>query len=181
MRSYRRKNSYDDISRLNALAQDLGGSATGYDVTATFEFNPASQIVTRAQSNNLYDYPITNSNQSYTVNGRNQYTQIAGDGAASLTWDANGNLTCDGATTFGYDTENRLVSASGAKNASLTYDPLGRLYKVTSAGVTTQFVYDGDRLIEVTEAVDQPGEQFHGPHLLVDRGKGQQYFQGLFE
>jgi RHS repeat-associated protein len=39
------------------------------------------------------------------------------------------------------------VSASGAKNATLTYDPLGRLYQVTSGGVTTRFLYDGDRLI----------------------------------
>ncbi|MGB5104032.1 MAG: RHS repeat-associated core domain-containing protein, partial [Steroidobacteraceae bacterium] len=34
-----------------------------------------------------------------------------------------------------------------AKSATLSYDPLGRLHQVTSAGVTTRFVYDGDRLI----------------------------------
>jgi RHS repeat-associated protein len=39
------------------------------------------------------------------------------------------------------------VSASGARNASLAYDPLGRLYQVTSGANTTRFVYDGDRLI----------------------------------
>jgi len=81
---------------------------------------------------------------AYVTNGRNQYTQVGG---TTHTWDANGNLTGDGATTFGYDTENRLTSASGAKSATLTYDPLGRLYQVTSAGVTTRFLYDGDRLI----------------------------------
>ncbi len=45
--------------------------------------------------------------------------------------DANGNLTSDGSTTFTYDVENRLVSASGAKSAQLRYDPLGRLYEIT--------------------------------------------------
>jgi RHS repeat-associated protein len=47
----------------------------------------------------------------------------------------------------GYDAENRLVSASGAKNATLTYDPMGRLYQVADAAGTQRFLYDGDRLI----------------------------------
>jgi hypothetical protein len=34
-------------------------------------------------------------------------------GPASFAYDADGNLTSDGSTTFAYDVENRLVSASG--------------------------------------------------------------------
>jgi RHS repeat-associated protein len=101
-------------------------------------------MVTRSLSNEAYEYPITNSVQSYAVNGRNQYTQVGG---TTHTWDANGNLTSDGLTAFGYDTENRLVSASGAKTAALKYDPLGRLYEVSTTSGVTRFVYDGDRLI----------------------------------
>jgi RHS repeat-associated protein len=52
-----------------------------------------------------------------------------------------------GVTTFGYDTENRLTSATGAKTATLTYDPLGRLFQVSNASGTARFLYDGDRLI----------------------------------
>jgi RHS repeat-associated protein len=63
-------------------------------------------------------------------------------------YDANGNLTADGATSYVYDAENRLVSASGAHNATLAYDPLGRLYQVTSGTSTTRFLYDGDALVE---------------------------------
>ncbi len=107
-------------------------------------------MAARSQTNNNYDYPIGLVNQTYNSNGRNQYTQIVGTGGGTPAWDPNGNLTSDGLptpTNFLYDTENRLTSASGAKTATLTYDPLGRLYQVTSAGVTTRFVYDGDRLI----------------------------------
>ena len=44
--------------------------------------------------------------------------------------------------------ENRLVAASGAKNAALLYDPLGRQFQVSSAATgTTQFLYDGDDLV----------------------------------
>lgn len=74
----------------------------------------------------------------------NQYTSVAG---ATHTYDANGNLTSDGSTNFVYDAENRLVSASGAKMATLSYDPLGRLFQVSGGSDTTQFLYDGDRLV----------------------------------
>ena len=67
-------------------------------------------------------------------------------GGASLTYDANGNLTSDGSTAFAYDIENRLKSASGAKTATLKYDPYERLYEVVGAS-TTRFVYDGDAMI----------------------------------
>ncbi|MBV8687138.1 MAG: hypothetical protein JOZ90_06890, partial [Alphaproteobacteria bacterium] len=87
-------------------------------------------------------YAVT---RSYSVNGLNQYTAA---GPATFAYDANGNLTSDGATTFVYDAENRLVSASGARSATLSYDPLGRLWQVSGASGTTRFVYDGDRLIE---------------------------------
>src|SRR3546814_15508145 len=97
----------------------FNGSGTANDVAMTFAYNPASQIVTRSLSNNAYEFPLANSVQTYAVDGRNQYTQITGDTPATLSWDANGNLTSDGATSFGYDAENRLTSASGAKNASL--------------------------------------------------------------
>ncbi len=138
----------DPISRLLSISQNLDGAGTTNDVGIGFAYNPASQIAARSQTNAVYEYPITSANSVYApANGRNQYTQITGAGAATFGWDANGNLTSDGTTTYGYDTENRLTSASGAKNATLSYDPLGRLYQVTSAGVSTRFVYDGDRLI----------------------------------
>lgn len=40
-----------------------------------------------------------------------------------------------------YDAENRLVSATGATPATLSYDPMGRLFQ-TSGGApgTTQFL-----------------------------------------
>lgn len=85
-----------------------------------------------------------NVDRSYTANGLNQYTAA---GPATFTYDANGNLASDGSTTYLYDVENRLVSASGAKNAVLRYDPLGRLYETVSGSVTTRFLTDGDELV----------------------------------
>src|SRR3954462_3684524 len=46
--------SYDAVSRLSSLTLDLGGVATTNDVTFPYAYNPASQIVGRNASNNLY-------------------------------------------------------------------------------------------------------------------------------
>ena len=51
---------------------------------------------------------------NYLVNGRNQYTQIAGEGAAKLSHDANGNLTSDGITRFVYDGDRLVAEYNGA-------------------------------------------------------------------
>jgi RHS repeat-associated protein len=75
--------------------------------------------------------------------GLNQYTAA---GPASFTYDANGNLTSDGSTSYVYDAENRLVSASGGHSATLSYDPLGRLWQVAAPSGTTRFIYDGDHI-----------------------------------
>jgi uncharacterized protein RhaS with RHS repeats len=64
-------------------------------------------------------------------------------GPNPYTYDANGNLISDGLTNYVYDVENRLVSASGAKTASLAYDRLGRLFQVSSPATgTARFLYD---------------------------------------
>jgi RHS repeat-associated protein len=86
----------------------------------------------------------------YTANGLNQYSRItsAGYAATNPTYDANGNLVSDGGINYIYAIENRLVSASGEHNGSLVYDPLGRLFQVSSASTgTTRFLYDGDALV----------------------------------
>jgi RHS repeat-associated protein len=87
--------------------------------------------------------------------------------STGFAYDANANLTSDGFTTYGYDVENRLVSAGGAYGAALAYDPNGRLFQlagtaVWGSGITwgasssqpfrwnsasTQFLYDGDALV----------------------------------
>lgn len=98
--------------------------------------------------------------RSYTTNGLNQHTAA---GRASFGYDANGNLTSDGSTTFVYDIENRLVGASGGRSASLRYDPLGRLYETVGSSGTTRFLYDGDALVgEYDGAGNLPRRYVHG-------------------
>ncbi|HKU17422.1 MAG TPA: RHS repeat-associated core domain-containing protein, partial [Steroidobacteraceae bacterium] len=153
-------NEYDAISRLSSLTNNLAGSAA--DQTLQFGYNPASQITSRIESNDAYASTTPDGvTRGYNVNGLNQYTSVGG---AAHAYDLNGNLTSDGATSFVYDTENRLVSASGAKSATLTYDPMGRLFQVSAASGTTQFLYDGDKLVAEYNASGTVLRRYvHGP------------------
>ena len=151
---------YDGASRLSSLGHNLLGNP--YDVTTTFAYNPASQVLSTTRSNDAYAWTgHHNNSKAYTPNGLNQYDAVAG---AAYTYDKNGNLTSDGATTYAYDLENRLISASGANNATLTYDPLGRLDLVGGGSGSTRFIYDpgwasgagsDDLVVEIAASVVQ--------------------------
>lgn len=134
----------DPARRLSSLRYDFNGSSK--DLTLSYRYNFASQIKSKYASNDTYDFVGESTTYGdYELNALNQYTSINGK---ALTYDDNGNLTSDGSTTYRYDVENRLVSASGARNATLTYDPLGRLSSVKSNGQPRTFIYDGDQLVK---------------------------------
>ena len=119
--------SYDAASRLQALAQDLAGSAR--DLNLGFAYNSAGQIRSTTRDNGAYAWTgAVNVDRAYAVNGLNQLTQ---SGSVALGYDARGNLTSSGATAYTYDIENRMTAAGGA---SLSYDPLGRLFYTSGAG-----------------------------------------------
>lgn len=139
---------YDSLGRLTS--QNIVPSNARYQVQFGFNYNAASQIVQEWRDNNAYAWTGTaNGSTSYSTNGQNQYTAV---GSASIGYNANGNLISDGSTTYGYDIENRLTTASGSHNATLVYDPLGRLYEVDGSSGTTKLIYDGDALVEETDA-----------------------------
>ena len=103
----------------------------------------------------------------------NQYVSAGG---ATFSYDANGNLTGDGATSYVYDVENHLVEASGGRTAQMVYDPLGRLFQTSggAAGVT-RFHYDGDDLVAEYDAAGGILRRYmHGPGsdepILWDEG-----------
>ncbi|MEA3061938.1 MAG: hypothetical protein QOJ94_1719 [Sphingomonadales bacterium] len=157
---------YDAASRLTNLSHDLAGSSA--DQTLGFGYNSASQVVSRTSANDAFaSNSAYNVSRAYTVNGLNQYTQA---GPAAFQYDANGNLTNDGSSSFVYDAENRLASASGAKNAGLVYDPLGRLWQTSGGSAPlTQFLYDGDALIGEYDSAGTMNRRYvHGADAGTD-------------
>ncbi|HYD37043.1 MAG TPA: RHS repeat-associated core domain-containing protein, partial [Allosphingosinicella sp.] len=134
---------YDAAMRLSTLANDL--PFPGTDLSIDYGWNPAGQIVGLARNNDSYVWTRAMPGRTYAADGLNRYASVSG---TAYSYDLNGNLTFDGSTAYAYDAENRLVGASGLNNAALVYDPLGRLFQVSSAATgTTQFLYDGDDLV----------------------------------
>lgn len=166
---------YDALSRPTSIVHDFSGTAA--DVTLGYSYNPAGQIYSQSSNNDAYA-SNTNYNVSrpYRSSGLNQYSQA---GPANFTYDANGNLTSDCSSTFVYDVESRLVSASGAKNAALLYDPLGRLFQLSGgAAGTLEFLLDGAALVaEYDGAQTRPHVYVHGvgadvPLVWYENGSG---------
>jgi len=109
---------------------------------------------------------------TYAYDGASNLTGVSVDGSATagfevdaadritspgFTYDAAGNLTCDGARTFAYDAACRLVSvtdaAIGATIATYTHDAFNRRTSATEGSATVFFHYDGasSRVIAETD------------------------------
>lgn len=134
-----------------AANNDLTGltqSFTGSSVSFTYGYNDAGQRTSVNVSNGSFLYhPPSASSVAYAPNSVNQYATV---GAASLTYDGNGNLTGDGVASYGYDTENHLISASALGNTiAYAYDPLGRRASKTINATVTRFVAAGNQ--EITD------------------------------
>jgi len=124
---------YDPMSRLASLTSDLAGTTN--DLSKTFAYSPASQITSETRSNDSYAFLKSDATTTTTTNGLNELLTING---ASVTYDANGNLASDPSSgwSFGYDIENELTGANGpGKSVTLSYDPLGRLWKIAGGGI----------------------------------------------
>ena len=140
--------TYDSLNRPTGAnwtpAPTTTPSATGAAVTFGHTYNKVNQRIGQSASDNSWlNYPAaTPGTTGYTANDLNQYTAV---GAVTPTYDANGNLTNDGAFALGYDAENRLVSANGAGNrAAYAFDAQGRRKSKTVNGATTISVTDAD-------------------------------------
>ncbi len=102
-----------------------------------------------------YDDAGNREDTGYAHDDDNQIQTSPGKG---YVFDADGNLTeiNDGVTptpnplrTFAWDTTNRLTTTTDELTSEVTtyrYDPFGRRIGKTVAGVTTQFLWDGDQL-----------------------------------
>ncbi|WP_050750276.1 RHS repeat-associated core domain-containing protein [Allochromatium vinosum] len=134
-------------------------------MTWTYARNQVGEIAGHSWSNDAYQWSgLPNGTRAYSTNGLNQYTQAAG---ATLSYDANANLTGDGTWTYGYDLDNRLKSAAKTGlSATLAYDAEGRLRQSAIGGTATNLAYDGTDLIaEYNSAGSLLRRYVHGPGI----------------
>lgn len=135
--------AYDVASRLTNITHN---GPSGIIEALTYTYDAAGNRFSANRVNGIASLlPSAVASASYDAG--NEQTQFAG---ASLTYDANGNLTNDGVNTYVWDARNRLVGISGGMTASFNYDPLGRRTSKTINSAALQFLYDGnDIAIEI--------------------------------
>jgi len=150
--------TYDNAGNRRTMDETRGTSApvrTNYDYDNVYRVTNVTYPSGNPFAPTAYSYdPVGNRTQVqgdvtdiYSSNILNQYTQV---NQTAYTYDGNGNLTSDGASTYSYDYENRLTAGTvPARGLSLsyTYDPLGRRIQKSVNGQATSYIYDGDQII----------------------------------
>ncbi|HKR61709.1 MAG TPA: RHS repeat-associated core domain-containing protein [Pyrinomonadaceae bacterium] len=77
----------------------------------------------------------------------NQIASVTAGSTLNYAYDAAGNVTNDGAHTYGYDSENRMVTVDGGSTANYAYDHQNRRYKKTVGPTVTHYVWQGSQVI----------------------------------
>ncbi len=130
--------SYDTASRITGITYQVGGGTVG---ALSYGYDPAGQRTSVGGS-----YARTGLPQSVTLNPATDYdanNRLLRWGTSPLSYDPNGNLLNDGATTYTWNARNELTALSGATMASFSYDAFGRRVSKTVGGTTTNYLYDG--------------------------------------
>ncbi len=152
--------SYNDLSQRTQLTYSNGATVVyapqlNEDVTSithnfvgatdtfTYGFNNVHEPDSVAVSDGAYMYhPGSAGTTSYgTADSVNAYPSVGG---TSYSYDGNMNLAGDGTWTYGYDTENHLLSASKTGlSATMVYDPLHRLSQKAVGSTKSRYIYSG--------------------------------------
>lgn len=156
--------SYDPLDRIEQVCYPGGcGSGPGADFI-TYAYDDVGNRTSETKP-----YGTT----SYSYNAGDQLVSTTSDGQTrALTYDANGDLTANGARTFTYDVGRRMTSTTlGSQTTTYAYDGDGRRASVTDGpgpGDVTQFEWDANG------AVPQVAVERDGSGALLRR-----YVRGL--
>jgi RHS repeat-associated protein len=141
--------TYPDSASTNYTYNDEGriASATSGGNTSNYTYDPAGELTQAALPNGV--------SETYSRDHAGQVTQLY-DGFRTFAYgyDAGGNVTSrsiDGtATTYGYDSLDRLINVTGSTNLTYGYDAVGnRTSQVGATGTTTSSFDAADQLQSV--------------------------------
>jgi RHS repeat-associated protein len=167
-----------------------GGYAPNGDILAandsingnwTYAYDAFNRLIGSNQNNgtNTYSYVYDrfgNRWQQNVTHGSGSTSNLGFDAnnriVSGVTYDAAGDTTYDGTTTYTFDAEGRITSAVNGVSGTSTYvyDAQGHRVRKTVAGVTTDFVYDlaGHEIASVNSSGSWTrGEVYAGGRHLV--------------
>ena len=130
------RNTYDNYDELTKTCFTTTTCNTGNTTTWTYDKN----------GNRLTQKIGTAAKSSYTYNTADELTSITGPGAATYTYNSNGDQITAGADTFTYNTARQPTGATnGGIATTFTYDGFGNRATLTNSGVTTTEIRDRQR------------------------------------
>jgi RHS repeat-associated protein len=125
---------YDNASELTALTYTLNSNTLG---SLTYGYDIAGRRTTLGGT-----YARTGLPSAQATTGYDAANELTTWGAATPTYDSNGNVLSDGTNSYVWNARNQLVSMNMSAE-SFQYDPLGRRVTKTILGTTTNYLYDG--------------------------------------
>ena len=126
--------SYDSLARLREARYAPGINANAPDADLLRRYQYAFDL-----SGNRTQQIATIAGSATTNYGYNAANQMTSAGAATLTYDNNGNLINDGTTAYTWDRANRMLSAGGTNYG---YEGMGNRIKQTVGANVTQYLLD---------------------------------------
>jgi len=128
--------TYDSLYRLTG--ETISGSTTNGVIG--YQYDPVGNRLQRTST----VAPVPAATYSYDANDR----------LASDTYDADGNTTTSGGSTYAYDFENRLVNQNGGA-VTIVYDGDGNRVSKTVGGVTTRYLVDDRNLTGYAQVLEE--------------------------
>jgi RHS repeat-associated protein len=128
--------TYDALGRLTSAVSQGSTNYPKWGLSFSYDRygNRLSQTVTAG----------TAPSNSVSVDATTNHINTAGYG-----YDANGNMTNDGANTLTYDAENRVVSsADGSGTATYSYDGSNLRVQKSYSGTTTVYIFSGNKVLD---------------------------------
>lgn len=148
---------YDVGSNLTSITYRQGASVIG---NLTYEYN-ALRARTKV-GGSLARTISTPALSSGTYNAANQLVQR---GTANYTYDNNGNLLNDGANTYSWDARSQLSGITGGASAAFQYDSFGRRTSKTVNSQSSQYLYDGPRVVQELSGGVPTANILNGPDV----------------
>ncbi len=166
--------THDNLNRLGTRAPGGPIVFTGTlneEATVTIDGQPAP---VDASNNFRGTAMLSGATTTVTVKARDysgnettkQYEVDAAGSTTSYTYDANGNLTSDGTKTYLWNALNQLIEVKEGTTtvATFEYDGEGRRTEKVAAGVTHQYIYDAEDIVEerISGSTSDTIRYYHG-------------------
>jgi RHS repeat-associated protein len=170
---------YDEYNRLYVASSPAASRVYNYDAWGNIKEMWDNSWATPS---NQYTLPTNGTgapatNRMSVVTTRNAWWQVLS--TTNYTWDAAGNMTGEGATSFQYDAANRLKSVNNGTGGSYGFDGNSQRVKKVEGSTTLYYVRSsiiGQAVMEVSGSSVHRAYVYNGGSMVAMQGSDGQFY-----